>query len=319
MAKCVEEVTLGFDVSKRYLEMSKGDQTKIEVIKNTRGAIEAFLDQFTGPVVIAVEATNTYHERLVDLALARGFTVYLVDGYRLDKYREAVGVRAKTDPSDARLVHRYLVSERSHLRALKPSNPQERQLWRLIKRRAKLVKLRTQAKLSLSDVGLELVEATDALASFTRLINRLTREAWKIAKTLGWSESLARLQTIPGVGKLSALGLMVMYHRGEFSNSDKYIAFLGLDVKVRDSGKYRGLRKLTKKGDPEIRRLLFNGARAAVNRWSHWSERKQQLMDRGFSEIQSSVVLARKIARIGYAILNTGGTYKNPELACNAP
>jgi len=189
-------------------------------------------------------------------------------------------------------------------------------LWRLIKRRAKLVKMRTQLKLSLSDVGSELPEISDALASLTRLIDRLVKEACKIATALGWRESLVRLQTIPGVGKLNALGLMVMYHRGAFSEVDKFIAFLGLDVKVRDSGKYRGIRKLTKKGDPEIRRLLFNGARAAANRWAHWAEQKQKLMARGFSEIQASVALARKIARISYALMKGSGTYKNPDTAC---
>ncbi len=202
MSKRVKEVTLGFDVSKRYLEISNGDREAIDVVDNNREGIERCLDQFVGPVAIAVEATNTYHELLVELALTRGFTVYLIDGYRLEKYREAVAVRAKTDPNDAQLIRRYLVSERAYLRAVNPANPQERQLWRLIKRRAKLVKLRTQMKLSLSDVGLEMVESTDALTSLTRLIDRLTREAYRIAKVLGWGESLSRLRTIPGVGKL---------------------------------------------------------------------------------------------------------------------
>ena len=35
---------------------------------------------------------------------------------------------------------------------------------------------------------------------------------------------------------------------------------MGMDVRVRESGQWRGRRKLTKKGDPEIRRLLFNAA-----------------------------------------------------------
>ena len=38
---------------------------------------------------------------------------------------------------------------------------------------------------------------------------------------------------------------------------------MGLDVRVRDSGTFRGRRKLTKKGDPEVRRLLYNAAMAA--------------------------------------------------------
>jgi len=316
MAKRIEEVTLGFDVSKQQLEVFGSDEAGIRVIENDPVSIVRFLDAFSGPVVIAVEATNVYHETLVDLALERGITVYLVDGYKLDKYREAVGLRAKTDAKDAYLIHRYLVSERAHLRALSAQHQQQRQLWRLLKRRAKLVKLRGQMDLSLRDLGLQVPEIDEALASIKRLINRLTVQACKLAKAAGWRESLVRLRTIPGVGELSALALMVMYHRGEFSNADRFIAFLGLDVRVRDSGTFKGRRKLTKKGDPEVRRLLFNGARAAANRYAGWAEQKQRLMARGFSEIQVSVVLARKIARIGYALMKTGDIYQSPEITC---
>ena len=316
MATHGEASTLGFDVSKQYLEVAGSDFEGIRVINNSPKAIEAFLNAFRAPVALAVEATNTFHERLVDQALARGFQVYLVDGYKVSKYREAVGVRAKTDASDAHLLHRYLVAERTQLRAVSRHSPAERQLWRVLKRRAKLVKVRSQMTMSLRDLDLPVPEVHEALTSLTRLIDRLTALAHGLAQQCGWSESLAQLRTIPGVGELSAFALKAMYNRGEFNNGDCFIAFLGLDIKVRDSGTYRGRRKLTKKGDPEVRRLLFNGARNAAYRQPEWAIHKHQLMARGLSEIQTSVILARKIARIGYALLKTGNTYQKTKPTC---
>lgn len=316
MAKSVEEVTLGFDVSKLSLEVSGSHSSEIRVVENNLDSINQYLDGFSGPVVIAVEATNTFHELLVDCALDRGFTVYLIDGYKLSKYREAVGVRAKTDTSDAHLIHRYLLSERSHLRALQVQSQRERHLWRLIKRRAKLVQLRSQLTMSLRGLSIQVSEVSDALTSINRLIARLTCMARHLAKEAGWGDTLSRLRTIPGVGELNALALKVMYNRGEFSNVDRFIAFLGLDIRVRDSGTYRGRRKLTKKGDPEVRRLLFNGARNAAYRHPEWLKEKHRIMARGFSEIQTSVILARKIARIGYALMKSGGVYEMRENTC---
>lgn len=316
MTTHVEAITLGIDVGKRYLEVAGRDWEGVRVVTNSPTAIEQFLNTFREPVALAVEATNTFHEPLVDRALARGFQVYLIDGYKLNKYREAVGVRAKTDASDAQLLHRYLVAERPHLRALTLHSLAERQLWRLLKRRAKLVKVRSQMTLSLRDLDLPGPEVHDALTSLTRLIDRLTALAHGLAVKCGWSEALGQLRTIPGVGELSAFALKTMYNRGEFSNVDCFIAFLGLDIKVRDSGTYRGRRKLTKKGDPEVRRLLFNGARNAAYRRHEWAVHKQQLMARGLSEIQTSVILARKIARIGYAVLKTGKTYEKTKITC---
>ena len=132
MAKRAEEVTLGIDVSKQHLEVFVSDSKAVRVIDNDPDTIGRFLSGFSGPAAIAVEATNVFHEALVALALARGFTVYRVVGYKLNKDREAVGIRAKTDASDAYLIHRYLVSERAHLRALSPQSQQECKLWRFI-------------------------------------------------------------------------------------------------------------------------------------------------------------------------------------------
>ena len=318
MAKPVEEITLGIDVSKQYLDVYSDDPSTARQIANNAEDIGRFLSTLNGPVVLAVEATNIFHEALVEVAQKRGCTVYLVDGQKISRYRDAVGVRAKTDALDAQLIHRYLTSERRHLRPLPPQNLEQVRLWRLLKRRAKVVSLRSQVNLSLRDIALDVPEVHEMLAGIDRLIKRLTRLAVERARSAGWAETQARLRTIPGVGELNALALQVLFNRGEFSRVDRFIAFLGLDVKVRDSGRFRGHRKLTKRGDPEVRRLLFNAARAAAYRQADWGQKKQQLMARGMSEIQSSVILARKIARIAYALLKKGGVYDAEKIACHS-
>lgn len=312
MAKYVEEVILGIDVSLRNLDLFGTDFNQVLCLANEGPAIRKYLKSLNGPVSIAVEATNDFHEVLVDIALELGLTIYVVDGYKLSKYREAVGIRAKTDPGDARLIYRYLVSERSALRPMVAQNQQERRLWRLLRRRAKVVKLRTQLRLSLRRVDIDEAAKDTAIAGLSLLIDRLTCQARRLAREANWGDSLTRLRSIPGIGELCALGLRAMYGRGEFTNADRFIAFLGLDVRVRDSGCYRGKRKLTKRGDSEIRRLLFNGARSAAYRQPYWAALKAQHLARGLSEIQISVILSRKLARIGFAILRDEAKYEVP-------
>ena len=79
-------------------------------------------------------------------------------------------------------------------------------------------------------------------------------------------------------------------------------AFLGLDVRVRDSGQWRGRRQLTKKGDPEVRRLLYLAAMQA-SRSPRWKAFYHRYLDRGLSKIQALVILARKLARVAFALL----------------
>lgn len=318
MSKSVTEVTIGIDVCKQSLDILSHADDAVSAIPNALESIVEFLDSFTEPVVIALEATNTFHELIMDQALQRGYTVYLIDGYRLNKYREAVGVRAKNDCNDAQLLRRYLLSERSHLRPVQAQSKQQRQLWRLLKRRAKLVKMKTELKLSLSDISVDAGIAEELSASFSKAILRITKLARCLIKQLDWQPQLTRLRTIPGVGELNAMALMVMFNRGVFANVDRFIAFIGLDVRVRESGAYRGRSKLTKKGDPEVRRLLFNGARSAARSYPQWQNQKQELMNRGLSEIQVSVIQSRKIARIAYSLMRTGEVYESANKTCHA-
>ena len=78
---------------------------------------------------------------------------------------------------------------------------------------------------------------------------------------------------------------------------------MGLDVRVRDSGKHKGKRKLTKMGDPEYRRLLHCVAIAAV-RSVFYKAHYEQLQARGLAKTEGLVIVARKLARLAFALLN---------------
>ena len=49
-----------------------------------------------------------------------------------------------------------------------------------------------------------------------------------------------------------------------FPHPDAFVAYCGLDVRVRDSGQRRGHRTLTKQEDAELRRLLYLSAQASL-------------------------------------------------------
>jgi len=129
----------------------------------------------------------------------------------------------------------------------------------------------------------------------------------------GWGEDMKRCRKIGGVGPLTSAGLAIIYQRGHFRSADAFIAFLGLDVRVRDSGKQRGKRKLTKKGDAELRRLLYNAAMSA-SRTAAWRPFYQRHLDRGFTRTQALVALARKLARVAFALMKNQSDYR-PQVA----
>jgi transposase len=121
-------------------------------------------------------------------------------------------------------------------------------------------------------------------------------------KALGWAAQVRRCQGIPGVGRLTALAMVATYRRAPFRRDDAFIALMGMDARVRESGQFRGRRKLPKKGEPELRRLLFNAAMQG-RRNTHWQPYYLALCERGSSSTAALVALGRKIARLGVILL----------------
>lgn len=302
MAKRVKERTFGIDVAKRWLDIYDVEDDQAFRIDNDAVSIEAWLSEVSAPARLSVEATNQFHEELIARAHAQGHCVYIVDALRLSRYREAVGGRAKTDQQDAVLLARYLQQEQQQLRRWAPPDPCQTRHWRLLKRRATLVKTTTRLRQSLVDLGTLDAAAEDLLRHCQRLIRRTERELQVLARQLGWNSDVWYGRSIPGIGPVTSLALVAAFHRCDFHSADAFIAFMGLDVRVRDSGTFRGRRKLTKKGEPELRRLLYNAAMAAC-RQPCWKPYYQSLRDRGFSGTQALVALSRKLARVCYALL----------------
>ena len=76
MAMQVDQVILGCDVSQDWLDIGVYGEDEPTHIDNEREAIDAYLQRHPAGV-LGIEATNTFHELLVERALTLGLTVYV--------------------------------------------------------------------------------------------------------------------------------------------------------------------------------------------------------------------------------------------------
>jgi transposase len=308
MAQQDSGIIIGIDVCKDRLDLFEHESGRGYSIGNDAPSIETWLDGQAGHLQVALEPTNRYHEAVAEAAYARGHDVYWIDPFRLSHYRAGLGRRAKTDPQDAYLLARFLAREVSELRPWTPLTQGQQRFWQLLKRRSTLVRAKVQLRQSLTDMGTLQDEVDSLLRHCVRMIAKLDRALLARAKELGWSESIARCRAIPGIGPLTAMALVATWHRGDFSNVDAFVAFLGLDVRIRQSARWQGRRKLTKKGDGEIRRLLFNAAMQA-RRNALWAPYYLRLRDRGLSSTAAFVALSRKLAKVCFALLQNNSEF----------
>ena len=309
MANHVTKITLGIDVAKDHHVIYNWQTNQTTRLPNEVGDIKTWLKTFHGPVRIAIESTSNYHLTLVDEALALGYEVYLVNPRQLVHYREAVNVRNKTDPLDAWLLARYLEHEVDQLRPFQPRDPRAQRVWRLVLRRATVVKSRQQLQQSFAEVQMSIQGVLTQLQS---LLVRIERRILTLIRELGWWSDYQHCLSIPGIGSSNASALVVAYHRGAFSGSDAFISYLGLDVRIRDSGCFKGRRKLTKRGEPELRRLLFCASHPARH-YHRFAEYYQRQLDKGLCKIAARVALSRKLARIAFTLMRNEETFIKEE------
>ena len=237
--------------------------------------------------------------------------MYLINPRQLVHYRKAVNVRNKTDPADAWLLARYLAHESATLRAFKPQCAKAQRLWALIKRRGVTVRTRQTLNQSLREIRLP---AKALFTEIQRVIARIDQHIRTLLRELGWWPDYQRCQSIPGIGPVNAAALTAVYHRGAFASSDAYVAFIGLDVRLRESGKYKGQSKLTKCGEAELRRLLFCAAQGARS-YPRFDNYLQLQLDKGLSKIAAKVTLARKLARIAFTLISKQQDFKKQDIA----
>jgi transposase len=131
-----------------------------------------------------------------------------------------------------------------------------------------------------------------------------------------------RLQTVPGIGYLSATALYgTVGDAKHYKNGRQLAAWMCLVPRQSSSGGKQRLLGITKRGDKYLRKLLVHGARSITTR----AERTLRPRDRWLNELRerrgkprSYVAQANKTARIAWAIMAKGEVYRAPTPALEA-
>ncbi len=128
-----------------------------------------------------------------------------------------------------------------------------------------------------------------------------------------------RLMTVPGIGPIAATAITALVPAPEgFRAGRDFAAWLGLTPLQKSTGGKQKLGAISKMGERTIRRLLILGAssvvRWAVHRRAAAGSWLAQMLARK-PRMLVTTALANKTARIVWALLVKGGTYKASAVA----
>jgi transposase len=301
-----KQAVFGADVSKATLAIAQYESEPVLEIANTPEAIAAWLARAPAGSTLAMEATGSYHRVLAQLAHAAGLMVYVLNPQVLKHYARAIGQRGKTDNCDARVISRYVVHERSKLRAWQPPAVAADTLSQLLVRRRVLVNARQMLAQSLGGMPLLKAQHQRLLASFKRMIAGVDLLIGReLARVPEMAALHRRLMSIVGIGQVVAAQLVAALRTLCFTRATAFVAYTGLDPRPDDSGQHRGKRRLSKRGPALLRCLLYNAAMSAANS-KVFKPVYMRLRERGLHSTEAIVILARKIARIAFALYRSG-------------
>ena len=259
---------IGVDIGKKWLDVAKEGVTEVERYPNEAQAIAEFVRGFDPERDIVVFERCGGYERMLEAALAAaGIPWAVVHSARVRAFREAQGIKAKTDPIDARLLREF-GRDRLNAGKLRLGRTQDVTLDALMARRRQLA-----AALHAERCRLETAAIGAVRASLERMICGLERELddieAEIAAHTRNDPQLALKEAVmcmrKGVAEATARSLLAeMPEIGRITGKE-ITALGGLAPRTHQSGRTQKRRGLGP-GRPAIKVILFNPARSAM-RW----------------------------------------------------
>lgn len=326
--------TYGLDTAKNVMQLHWVEPTSGEICRKklSRAKLLEFFAQ-RAPGRIALEACAGSHHWGRTLG-ALGHQVELLPAGQVRTF-----VRAnKDDAADARAI--WLAAQHADIRRVPLKSCQQQAIQALHRTRSHWVSLRTATINALRgllyEFGVALPQGKHAglgmlgeqlgqlqeslppsvmamalhqLAAIRQLDEHVKVYEDQLRAVLKGTESARRLEQLPGVGVMGATALAATLGDGKgWRNAREFASSLGLVPRHSGSGGKVSMGGISKRGDPYLRTLLTNGARAVLSSpkgpppWAH-----ALLLRRPFNVVV--MALAHKIARMAWALVAKGRDY----------
>lgn len=307
-----EKTYVGIDLSKDNLEVFVDTSSKRIVCPNRACELKRLARDLKklDPELIVMEATGGYETQAAITFTEAGLPFAIVFPRRVRQLALGLGVIAKTDEIDARVIARY---GRVACIEPKPLESNElRELSALTTRRRQLVDMRLMEENRLDTVHpLTRKNIKEHIAMLKRHIDKLDAEIDRcIKQSETWSETRNLLTSVPGVGPVLASTLITeLPELGSLSHK-KIAALVGVAPFPRDTGKFSG-KRFCKGGRNSVRRVLYMAVISATRFNPVIKTFYQRLCDNGKRKKVALIACARKMIVILNAMLRNHVPWSN--------
>lgn len=302
---------VGIDVSKRWLDVQVHGEELSERIGNDADGWMRLVTWTHNiqPTLIVLEATGGHENQAAKALREAGFAVAVVNPTRVRRFAQALGILAKTDRIDARVIAHYAS-------VVKPATngsrtPLEEQLAAQVERRRQLLVEVVAEKNRLTTcpacVRVGIQEHLDWLEEHVSILEGEIQGL--IAQNAAWQARAEILDSAPGVGTVTATTLVAELPELGQLNRQKIAALVGVAPFNQDSGPKRGRRKIFG-GRTGVRRTLFMATLSAIQYNPILRAFYQSLCQRGKEKMVALTACMRKLLVILNAMVRKGEVWR---------
>lgn len=262
-----KDVTVGIDVSKERLDVALWPAGEVWNCTQCSDDLEALAGQIRkiGPSLVVLEATGGLEMPIAGELSVLGVAVAIVNPRQVRDFAKATGKLAKTDAIDAAVLARFAHAIRPQARPLPDAKTQD--LKAVLARRRQIIVMITAEKNRLHAARVAKVRSSiqrtiawlqKQLKAIDTDLDRMIRssESWRAKEDI--------LRSVPGVGKILAITLITELPELGALNRKQIAALVGVAPLNRDSGTFRGKRRIWG-GRAVVRTALYMAALSAAH------------------------------------------------------
>jgi len=304
-------VCIGVDVAKNHLDWVLGPKGEVERIDNSPAAVRRLVRKLRKLDFdrVILESTGQYERLLFEALEDERIPVCRINPYRVRRFGEGMGVLAKNDSIDAKLL--ALFGEKVEPEERPKKTDRERLLGDLSARRHQLIANPTAEKNRLEHAsGYVANEIKSRVRTLDRHIEKLENKIDQlIAEDKRQREDFARLQSVPGVGPKVARSLIVDLPELGKLDRRRISSLVGLAPYANDSGQKQGKRSIHG-GRSAPRTMLYLAAMVGSRFNPELAAMKLRLQEAGKPPKVILIACARKLLTILNAIVRDQSEWK---------
>jgi len=261
-----EKIYIGVDISQDTMDMVAYPTGQIWQYKNSKGGITKAITKFKGLEVklFVMEATGGLEKPLCEALSQAGLPVAVVNPRRIRDFGRSMGILAKTDKLDAKVMAYFAAKIEPTPRPIQDEASQK--LENLLTRRSQISDMIVAEKNRLRQSRDRIVQGHigDHIHWLESELKELEKELKEnIRQNPQFAEKVKLLKSMPGVGDTLSYNLIANLGEMGHLSQREISALVGVAPLNRDSGKQRG-RRMIWGGRATVRKALYMPALSAI-------------------------------------------------------